>query len=474
MSSTEVKQEDITQGIVTFVQHYLPPLEAGDYTLKVRLVEEKHDIFPRQKYETEKRFTVRGERFQLNPAEVYALFPPENSLGEYSNCLPHIVFTRRTLPWERTIEVSNSPKAVKTDGKDKAPWLALLLLEDDDFQDGKVPKVEQRKVQDLVDSSNIVSYFKPGKLQDSLDYGEDLDDNCLTIDIPLDLFQAIAPTEEDLKYLAHTRDVSMDRKEHNHNPPVGAANSGEATPGVQNFSAIMGNRFPQLGVKSTVHLVSLEGLSEYLPQEGTQTPTTSTTIRLVSLKSWSFTARDEKESFQGFLEHLDTGTLKFTADPSPHSNSQNTTFVTPVSSLLEEGYLAVPHQTREGQQTISWYRGSFAPCPVKPILPFPSSIVELSFFHQNTGLYNISYLAAWELGRLLALQNKHFATALCNWKRSHKQTAVQQLEKSIVTHQLGLTLRSRKQKLQDINLTKEALKIIANHPYLSSNQKSTP
>jgi hypothetical protein len=34
-------------------------------------------------------------------------------------------------------------------------------------------------------------------------------------------------------------------------------------------------------------------------------------------------------------------------------------------------------------------------------------------------MFDVSYAAAWELGRLLALQSKSFAINLYRWKRSH-------------------------------------------------------
>ncbi len=38
-----------------------------------------------------------------------------------------------------------------------------------------------------------------------------------------------------------------------------------------------------------------------------------------------------------------------------------------------------------------------------------------------TGMFDVSYAAAWELGRLLALQSKTFSISLYNWKRAHAQ-----------------------------------------------------
>jgi hypothetical protein len=79
---------------------------------------------------TTRRFSVRGERFSLDPTELLALFPPSNNNGEYVNVLPHAVFHRRTLPWERSPEL-------RVDG---ASWLAILLFEADE-----VPPLQPRR-----------------------------------------------------------------------------------------------------------------------------------------------------------------------------------------------------------------------------------------------------------------------------------------------------------------------------------------
>ncbi|QLQ31706.1 MAG: hypothetical protein HZT40_08995 [Candidatus Thiothrix singaporensis] len=54
---------------------------------------------------------------------------------------------------------------------------------------------------------------------------------------------------------------------------------------------------------------------------------------------------------------------------------------------------------------------------------------ELLGFHEDIGVFDTSYAAAWELGRLLALRSKTFATGLYNWKRNHAQQ-VWQLEQA--------------------------------------------
>jgi len=58
---------------------------------------------------------------------------------------------------------------------------------------------------------------------------------------------------------------------------------------------------------------------------------------------------------------------------------------------------------------------------------------ELVRYNPQNGMFDIAYAAAWELGRLLALQSKDFSVGLYHWKRSHKQ-ALQCVEAAIDSH----------------------------------------
>jgi hypothetical protein len=53
-------------------------------------------------------------------------------------------------------------------------------------------------------------------------------------------------------------------------------------------------------------------------------------------------------------------------------------------------------------------------------------------YNPDTGMFDVSYAAAWQIGRLLALQNGNFATALYNWKRSNTQLAIAAFEEEII------------------------------------------
>ena len=55
-------------------------------------------------------------------------------------------------------------------------------------------------------------------------------------------------------------------------------------------------------------------------------------------------------------------------------------------------------------------------------------------YSPSNGMFDVSYAAAWQLGRLLALQSQQFATNLYNWKRTHAQQLRQAEQQLIHPH----------------------------------------
>jgi len=380
------------------------------------------------------------------------VFPPANGQAAYANALPHIVFPRRTLLWER------SP----TGSAQGYPWLALLLIDSTDPELavqmvqlgdlGRKPFVRDPKTGLKTPSTlpaNAVSYVDGVSF--GLDYGQNWYDRCQAIDVPVALFNAIAPSLADLAWLGHARTIPTDSK-------AGVTE----TPGT--FSVLIGNRAPAPNRKSTVHLVSLEGMAGFLPS-GPDCKTTSFTlpdgdpaslIRLVSLNSWSFTSNDPAESFEGYLTSVDVGPIQragfFSLEPpSPPSDADPEQVVATAFGL---GYTAFNHRTRQGDATVSWYRGPLVPFPVPPtiFIPAPDPVThlpariigtadELVRYDPHNGLMDITYAAAWELGRLLALQSKSFSLALYRWRASLKQASAVTLSYEVTAPALEGSLR---------------------------------
>ena len=45
--------------------------------------------------------TIEGPQVSLNPADIAGVYPAPDSDDSPDEFLPHIAFTRHTLPWER-------------------------------------------------------------------------------------------------------------------------------------------------------------------------------------------------------------------------------------------------------------------------------------------------------------------------------------------------------------------------------------
>jgi hypothetical protein len=57
-------------------------------------------------------------------------------------------------------------------------------------------------------------------------------------------------------------------------------------------------------------------------------------------------------------------------------------------------------------------------------------------YNPDTGMLDVSYAAAWQLGQLLALQNGNFAQMLYNWKWGNTREIISKFEQEIISKTL--------------------------------------
>lgn len=371
---------------VQFIQHRQPPLDSGTYTVEVeqKVKTEGSNKIPEQTFSKELTFYVDGHRFApLTPDVIYAVFPPAGNLGEYSNALPHIILKRGTLPWERTIKATDS----------ELPWLALLL-----FQESEKPETQTIKLKDLKATSGNIKFpsfaYEPGQNDE---------DVVTVIDVPKNILEKILPPEKDLTLLASVNQITNEKNESLSEP----------------LATILGNRLPKKGEVSTVHLVALEERYDeerYDKDSGKfnyQGAGPNDFIRLVSLASWSFTCVNSKHNFDALLKEIDRepDTLRLPSQNNP-----------PAKQYLDLGYVPLHHALRQGDKTISWYHSPLSTGQSQDNLTAPVPIADqLMRYDPNTGMFDVSYAMAWQLGRMLTLQNQPLAVEIFNWKRSKAQ-----------------------------------------------------
>ena len=408
---------DLERGLIQFFQACLPPLLPGDYTVTVdQTVAEARP----EPFHAALAFSIAGPRFSLNPTDIYSVYPPANQSGVFGNTLPHIVLTRRTLPWERTMDGSDP------DQKSPCPWLALLVLSPADFPPKlELPRIEARKVEAVL---NPASGIKGPDLKESdLKQYESKDDLCNTIDIPKELFASIVPARADLPYLAHVREVRTGNKE----------TASLKTEGC--FSLVLANRFPETttapeGVRNMAVLVSLEGFHNYL--HGESGTIAQETVRLSVLANWSFLCQGTN-NFKALMEGLDSGLLKL----PPPTGKPGTEGTDEVSKAYELGYTALTHRIRNGEPTVSWYRGPLVPISYRKLdvyryLPCADAALRYNY---TTGLLDVTYAAAWQLGRLLALQSPHFTQAMYRCRTQERQKTKSEIERQARSKKYGLS-----------------------------------
>ncbi|HEX8174270.1 MAG TPA: hypothetical protein VF543_04015 [Pyrinomonadaceae bacterium] len=203
--------------------------------------------------------------------------------------------------------------------------------------------------------------------------------------------------------------------------------SGYTSPPVISFSGGGGSNATasaQIGAPWVAHLVSLEGFADYLV-DNPAWPSGTERVRLVSLYSWNFTCLSESGDFRDLMLNLIAGQaqgggglllrLPVTSAQQPSGSPEAT-----AQQALTAGYTALGYETMIGDDTFAWYRGPLVPAP-RPLFQNASaytSAASAMIYDQSNALFDQSYAAAWQTGRLLALSDQSFGTKLLQLRRA--------------------------------------------------------
>jgi hypothetical protein len=386
--------------LTKIIEAFSPSLTAGlyDVTVDQDVMHHKQSI---QKVHKTMRFAVDAARFAINSTDIYSVYPPENTTGQYVNHLPHIVFNRRTLPWERTID-GNVAKDTPL------PWMAVILLDQEDM---KSVNIVQTTLKDVIQGDDKDDILRP-KIYPATKKNENLltlmswenmeKQKCLTMDLSAEQYRNYMPAYADLPYMSHSKEVHITHKDPN--------GIGDVQGDVAYFSVLTGNRSISEDMAYTAVLVSLEGHQEYLESLGT----IAKSVRLVVLSHWSFVSHGTT-TFETLVQNIHVKEMSVEADGDSY-----------LTKAGKHGYFPMPHHMRNGAKTYSWYRGPLIPNAVKiqdaDFILYSCSDAAM-YYDKDTGMMDISLAAAWELGKTLALQNKEFSKAMVTW-HAHPYTDI--------------------------------------------------
>lgn len=375
--------------VIHFHDSHRPALPDGDY--RVSVSQTLNDGLGEHRFEplAPSAFTVAGPRFQLEPSAIHSVFPPPLADGDFEGCLPHVLLTRPTLPWERSAD----PRAPD----DKAPpWLALLLLDEDELADCTLRIVTVGEMLNGPDAKRPEAAQWPKLGRETSDVASD---PVRVIELPLGALAHAGLNLDHLDWLAHVRVLGP---------------QDEQSPRAIETAAVVSARIVRRGRHYEAHLVSLEGWcaggQAWLPASAKA----STTVRLVSLHHWRFecisgvSLRDE-------LRALNAARLASGRPATPDA-----------AHYLERGWVPLRHEFRNGDRAVSWYRSPLTPGGGPDssdlalwLAQLPLCADELRLYEPESAMFDMSHAAAWELGRLLALQNPRIGLRLHHWKREH-------------------------------------------------------
>lgn len=363
----------------------LPNMSAGTYTVQVE--QDVQEPEKRTLPSTDSVFYIGARRFGMEPGIIHSVYPPADSSGCYKDTLPHIVCSQASFPWLRRMYGGQK--------EDTVPFVALICLaEGEDFEEG------QTTVGQLVKQTAGDPYFPRYTLDGAA--GEKPEDMCRFVDIDSALCADILPREEELAYLAHVRVASLYDKTDSLISQDGS------------FSVIVCNRFPESPVgenrRNHAYLVSLENYHDHLPEGAKFSEVTARKkARFIVLHKWTFASTaGDTPGFLHVMKNLDTGALAL-----PKTGKENE-----ASKIAERGYVPLMHLTRTGEKTVSFYHSPLVPCRTERHPHEESHTADGEIrYDPARGVFDMTYAAAWQIGRFMALTDKEIARQIYLWRR---------------------------------------------------------
>jgi hypothetical protein len=402
-------------GTLVLYDDVQPPLPAGSYrALATTTVTVSGGP---QVLSAERHFEVDAPRFSLPPSEIAAVHPPRNGHGSFHLTLPHIVLRRRSLPWERALDPGGRvPAPSRAPGEQvprgRAPWMALLLLDD-----GEGLFLEGLPLEEVVPPDVFARLGSPAGVR------------CDALELDRPLLRALLPSLDEIQLLAHAREIDAD------NRPLDAGDGF--------YAVVMANRLPRAGARHRVCLVSLEERGDLISANpppvasgGVRDGLLATTgvlerprtirpmdrevleiprpapaaARLVVLTSWSF--EGGSATFPELMSRLDVGMFGLVSgDGAP--------------ALADTGHLPLDLEDRAGVNQTVWYRSPLAPGELGRDAAGPYHAADQARrVSPETGAEDITYAAAFEVGRLLCAADGRAAGELLRWRRAeHREAA---------------------------------------------------
>ncbi|KAF3104136.1 hypothetical protein TWF706_004607 [Orbilia oligospora] len=458
---------DLKPGEAAFRSYYLPSLEGGLHTIKIEQTVTAPTGDPKKPLEKKavpitQDFTVVAPRFSLAEETIDSMFPPRGHTA-LPKTLPHLVLKDAHFPWARNYSTpakqDEDQCPVDSSGdcmaKTRIPWVALVAFTPDELaiEDpailGKFAGDPKFKV-----NENLAIDATIGPAYENLKLGTNLTTSLIGqpdsrekgqtasfISIKKKLFEKLFSEDgkkgsiTQYRYLSHVRKIST----------AGMISAMHGTDGT--FSVIVSHRIGPFDTTRPTpliaHLISLEGI------EGKDISTWKDNIIMTSLYSWTYTSLppgsfDVRDVLQKLGDTLTVLRTDFMQQPVSNPKTKALPLEDIITKRQEDGYTLVRHRTVTGEETAAIYRGPLVPKSVShgqntdmQYMTIQSNFgTDLQILDPDLSLMDISYAAAWQLGKTLAMGDQAFTAALSRVRRHMHMEALKASQKK-VHEQLG-------------------------------------
>ena len=487
------KDEKLADGFARLHSAQVPGLQAGGtYNIETKQTItvdsndlSKGNIAPG----TTQQFEVQAPRFSLPQDAVYSVYPPPGHSATV-DCLPHVVLNDPELAWERvgSWDSEELPHPADWD-RNRVPWLAVLVFTQEELRlspdelnsvfegtslkDGKAAQTNTFAVKmpnedlQLLKKANVLAPYED--VDSTTEPTTDMifvqpaffnsifanyDDTGAKIPRNGIKDQTPAPTVAQHRLLAHVRRMNT----------TGMAHAGEEDDiADRDYGIIVCNRTGPLGIQVkdkpdkpaepqvvAAHLVSIEGIEAMRPFP-LDTKAVSR-IGLVSLHSWTYESLPP-DSIGPADALINLGKLAEPLRKSFDVPADATPGQKRMCQRLDDGYALSKFRFQTGEDTVSLYRGPLSPKKIsaEKLELLSNSGMNLQILDNDLGIMDITYSAAWQLGRTLAIANRAYTTALTRVRKAILTGAADSAQKqSLELADMSVTASGREQLVQHI------------------------
>lgn len=344
-------------------------LEAGIWTLETsQELQKDGKLMQTDGLSAIQKIQVENSVFTFKKENVVQRLPLPGSQGMYTEMIPHLVI-------KGCIYVKQSGHF-------------LLLLKKQEIQGSTIRTGEEYNQESIYIRNSFQEMSR-----------EALKNTYSCIRLKSELLEQLLPAESEFPYFYHYRQVYIGNK-----PEMDLDGM---------FTVFLSNRLPEYtegqGSIYEAHLTSLADLRNALKEGKARGKNIA---EILSLDSWEFTVSGKSpESFQRICAKMKKNALS--------EWLYRLEDIGAASKRLQHGFVPMEYQTRLGDRGICWNRSPFLPC-------YTEKMKKTSFYQTADGalcyddgdsMFDVTYAAAFEAGRMAAVRDEAYIAALFSFRR---------------------------------------------------------